>query len=163
MASERQEFSRAVRLLSAAVQMRSLVGAGASPAERNLLACDRVIDGARRRLGDDRFDAAWHAGQTLTFAQAAAYALDARGEVEDAAMARLSRRELEVARLIALGCSNREIATRICVSVRTAEAHVTNCLAKLSLQRRSQLAVWATRQDGAELVVSAIPGMGVVQ
>jgi non-specific serine/threonine protein kinase len=163
VASERQEFSRAVRLLSAAVQMRSLVGAGASPAERNLLACDRVIDGARRRLGDDRFDAAWHAGQTLTFAQAAAYALDARGEVEDAAMARLSRRELEVARLIALGCSNREIATRICVSVRTAEAHVTNCLAKLSLQRRSQLAVWATRQDGAELVVSAIPGMGVVQ
>jgi non-specific serine/threonine protein kinase len=163
VAAERHQFSRAARLLGAAVQMRSLVGAGASPAERNLLACDQIIKGARRRLGDDRFDAAWHAGQRLMFAQAGALALDPSSNVDDAVVAQLSRRELEVARLIALGCSNREIATRLCVSVRTAEAHVTSCLAKLSLQRRSQLAVWATRQDGAELVVSTVPGPRGIQ
>ena len=100
VASVRHQFSRAVRLLGAAVQMRSSVGAGASPAERNLLACDQVIDGARRRLGDDRFNAAWHIGQRLTFAQAGAYALDPHSEVDEVVVAQLSRRELDRRRVV---------------------------------------------------------------
>jgi non-specific serine/threonine protein kinase len=54
----------------------------------------------------------------------------------------LSARELEVARLVAQGLSNKEIASTLVVSLRTAEAHVTNVLSKLGLRSRAQLAVW---------------------
>jgi non-specific serine/threonine protein kinase len=55
----------------------------------------------------------------------------------------LTRREAEVAQLVGRGLSNREIASALVVSVRTAEAHVTNVLNKLGLRSRAQLAVWA--------------------
>jgi DNA-binding CsgD family transcriptional regulator len=58
----------------------------------------------------------------------------------------LSPREREVAELVAQGCSNREIAQRLVLSERTAANHVQHVLAKLGFNRRSELAVWVTRQ-----------------
>ena len=58
----------------------------------------------------------------------------------------LSRREWEVSALIAEGLSNHEIAERLVISERTAEAHVTHVLAKLGLRSRAQVAVWATER-----------------
>jgi DNA-binding NarL/FixJ family response regulator len=55
----------------------------------------------------------------------------------------LTAREVEVARLVGRGMSNKEIAAALVVSVRTAEAHITNVLSKLGLHSRAQLAVWA--------------------
>jgi DNA-binding NarL/FixJ family response regulator len=58
----------------------------------------------------------------------------------------LTRREREVAELVAEGLTNREIATRLFVSPRTAENHVQHVLTKLGLSNRSQIAAWASRR-----------------
>lgn len=51
----------------------------------------------------------------------------------------LTARELEVAALIAAGLSNKEIADRLYVSVRTAEYHANNVLRKLRTRSRREL------------------------
>ena len=53
----------------------------------------------------------------------------------------LTRREREVAELVAQGLTNREIATRLYLSERTAQNHVQHILDKLDLPNRSQIAV----------------------
>ncbi|NHB84577.1 helix-turn-helix transcriptional regulator [Tessaracoccus sp. HDW20] len=53
-------------------------------------------------------------------------------------MAKLTTREREVALLAAKGLSNREIATHLFVTVRTAEYHVHNALTKLGMTSRTQ-------------------------
>ena len=54
--------------------------------------------------------------------------------------ANLSERELEVARLVALGVSNGEAATRLYVSRKAIEFHLTHVYAKLGISSRRQLA-----------------------
>ena len=54
----------------------------------------------------------------------------------------LSRREQEIARLIAEGLTNKEVASKLFISNRTVETHVTNMLNKLGLSSRTQLARW---------------------
>ena len=58
----------------------------------------------------------------------------------------LSPREREVATLVADGLSNREIATTLVISERTAQNHVQHILAKLGFVNRAQVAAWTTRQ-----------------
>ena len=55
----------------------------------------------------------------------------------------LTRRETEVAALAAHGLTNRDIAARLFLSVRTVEAHVDHILTKLGFRSRTQLAAWA--------------------
>lgn len=50
----------------------------------------------------------------------------------------LSEREIEVLKLMALGARNREIAQRLCISERTAKAHVTSILQKLGASDRTE-------------------------
>jgi DNA-binding NarL/FixJ family response regulator len=57
----------------------------------------------------------------------------------------LTERELEVARLVSMGATNREIARSLRITEGTARNHISNCLRKLSLRDRTQLAVWVTR------------------
>ena len=57
----------------------------------------------------------------------------------------LSRREDEVAKLVADGLTNRQIATRLVISERTAETHVQHILTKLGFTTRSQIAAWSVR------------------
>jgi DNA-binding NarL/FixJ family response regulator len=52
----------------------------------------------------------------------------------------LSRRELEVMRLVADGLTNREIAARLTVSVRTVEGHLYRAGHKLGVSERAGLA-----------------------
>jgi DNA-binding NarL/FixJ family response regulator len=59
------------------------------------------------------------------------------------AAAGLTAREREVAVLIAQGRSNREIAHRLVLSERTVQTHITNILAKLRFNSRTQIATWA--------------------
>ncbi len=58
----------------------------------------------------------------------------------------LTPREREVLALIAEGRSNRQIATALVVSDRTARTHVSNILAKLGVVSRTQAALWAVRE-----------------
>jgi DNA-binding NarL/FixJ family response regulator len=57
----------------------------------------------------------------------------------------LTERELEVAGLVAEGLTNKEVASRLRLSVRTAENHVLNVMNKLGLDNRAQVAAWYTR------------------
>jgi DNA-binding NarL/FixJ family response regulator len=58
----------------------------------------------------------------------------------------LTAREREVAALVARGLTNREIAERLVVSERTAEAHVGNLLRKLDFSSRAQVGAWAAEK-----------------
>jgi DNA-binding NarL/FixJ family response regulator len=49
-------------------------------------------------------------------------------------------------RLIARGYSYKEIATRLFVSVKTVETHVSAVLRKLQLSSRHQLTAWANER-----------------
>ncbi len=57
-------------------------------------------------------------------------------------MLQLTRRKKEVAELVALGLTNREIASRLLLSERTVEWHVEEILNKLGFNTRSQIAAW---------------------
>ncbi len=68
----------------------------------------------------------------------------------------LSARELEVLRLIARGHTNREIAERLFLSVRTIESHRARLQRKLELSRRSELVEYALERGLVE--PSDVPG-----
>jgi len=55
----------------------------------------------------------------------------------------LTDREREVLALVAKGHSNKEIATLLDITERTARTHVSNILGKLDLASRTQAALWA--------------------
>jgi DNA-binding NarL/FixJ family response regulator len=58
----------------------------------------------------------------------------------------LSERQLEVLRLVARGLSNREIAERLHLSIRTIKRHVTDILKALGVPNRASAAVAALRR-----------------
>lgn len=74
---------------------------------------------------------------------AAAKALTASLRAPKSAGDDLTPRERDVVVLIAEGGTNRQIATRLGVTERTARTHVSNILAKLGLASRTQAAMWA--------------------
>ena len=57
----------------------------------------------------------------------------------------LSRRELEVLELVAAGLTNEEIATRLYLSIRTIERHLSNIYVKLGVSGKSGRAAAAAR------------------
>jgi ATP/maltotriose-dependent transcriptional regulator MalT len=63
----------------------------------------------------------------------------------------LSPRERDVVVLVAQGCTNREIAERLVISQRTAEAHVQRVLNRLDLRSRTQVAAWAVHHGVEKL------------
>jgi DNA-binding NarL/FixJ family response regulator len=69
-----------------------------------------------------------------------------RAGSRDEPRAELTTRELDVLRLVGAGKANKEIATELLISERTARTHVSNILAKLHLGSRTQAALWAVRE-----------------
>ncbi len=61
----------------------------------------------------------------------------------------LTPRETQTLRLVAMGLSNKEIADSLDISVETVKEHVQNMLRKISLNDRTQAAVWAIRHGMA--------------
>lgn len=57
----------------------------------------------------------------------------------------LTEREREVLELLAQGLSNKDIAQRLYLSVRTVEGHLANIYGKLQLRGRTEAALWAAR------------------
>ncbi|WP_198541459.1 LuxR C-terminal-related transcriptional regulator [Parafrankia sp. BMG5.11] len=55
----------------------------------------------------------------------------------------LTNRQLDVAKLVARGLTNAEIATRLYISVKTADHHVSAILTKLDLPTRRAVALRA--------------------
>ena len=68
----------------------------------------------------------------------------------------LTAREIEVLRLIARGHTNREIAERLFLSVRTVESHRARIQRKLGRSRRSDLVDYVLERGLVE--ASELPG-----
>ena len=64
----------------------------------------------------------------------------------DPELDQLTAREQEVLRLIARGYAYKEIASRLHLSVKTIETHVSAVLRKLQLSNRHQLTAWANER-----------------
>jgi DNA-binding NarL/FixJ family response regulator len=62
----------------------------------------------------------------------------------DPELDQLTAREKEVLRLLARGYAYKEIASRLFISVKTVETHVSSVLRKLQLSNRYELSRWAT-------------------
>ncbi|SER56998.1 response regulator [Salipaludibacillus aurantiacus] len=58
---------------------------------------------------------------------------------------KLTKREDDVLRLIAAGKSNKEIATELYITEKTVKTHVSNILAKLEVNDRTQAAIYAMK------------------
>lgn len=91
-----------------------------------------------------------HSGDAVFSPRLAGFVLDAfAGDVPvpaDPELDQLTEREQEVLRLIARGYTYREIGTRLHLSVKTIESHVSSVLRKLQLSNRHQLTAWANER-----------------
>ena len=58
----------------------------------------------------------------------------------------LTSREREVLQLIANGASNKDIASHLFIAEKTVKAHVSNLLAKMGVQSRTQAALYAVQK-----------------
>jgi DNA-binding CsgD family transcriptional regulator len=102
---------------------------------------------SRNALDDTDFDAAWAEGAALSTEEAIAYAQRGRGERKrpSSGWASLTPTERDVVRLVSEGLGNKDIATRLFVSPRTVQTHLTHVYNKLALTSRVQLAQEAAR------------------
>jgi DNA-binding CsgD family transcriptional regulator len=102
----------------------------------------------RNTLGEQDFDCAWAEGAALSTEEAIAYARRGRGERRRPAggWTSLTPTERHVVRLVSEGLANKDIATRLVISPRTVQTHLTHVYAKLGFTSRVQLAREAAHQ-----------------
>ena len=132
-----------------------LVGAAAAIRQRMGLVRFKIWDAGyeasaanvRDALGGTDFDAAWAEGAALSTEEAIAYAKRGRGQRKRPASgwASLTPTELDVVRLVSEGLTNNDVATRLFVSPRTVQTHLTHVYTKLGLTSRVQLVQEAAR------------------
>lgn len=70
-----------------------------------------------------------------------------KGDEEDPRLKALSDQERRILALIAEGLTNRQIAERMHLAEKTVKNYVSNLLAKLGMQRRTEAAVFYTQVD----------------
>jgi non-specific serine/threonine protein kinase len=163
---------QAARLFGAAEAALEEIGSSMGPSQNPRYGA--YVAEVRDTLGDDAFGEAWAEGRAMRLEEAIAAALDTEhlakakvagagslgspaGRVRASKSATptfahaptdgLTRREQEVAALLARGLTNRQIATELTITERTAETHVCKILSKLRLSRRAQLTAWAVEHD----------------
>jgi predicted ATPase/class 3 adenylate cyclase/DNA-binding CsgD family transcriptional regulator len=103
----------------------------------------------RDAMGEKDFESAWAEGAALSTKEAIAYAQRRRGgrrKRPTSGWASLTPTERDVVRLVSEGLANSDIATRLFVSPRTVQTHLTHVYAKLGLSSRVQLAQEAVRR-----------------
>ena len=59
----------------------------------------------------------------------------------------LTAREMDVLKLIGQGKSNKEIGEELFIGIKTVKTHVSNILAKLELEDRTQVAIYANKNN----------------
>ena len=122
--------------------LEQLIGAGASgyvlkqSAPNELIDAIRVVGSGKAYLDQSL------AGKVMDSYVGRGLKGERKGDVSD--------RELEVLRLIALGYSNKEIATQLDLSVKTVEAHKANGMRKMNMRGRIDIVRYAVLQGWLE-------------
>jgi DNA-binding NarL/FixJ family response regulator len=128
----------ALSVSDAAEDVIGVVRAGARGYVTKTIAPDDLAEAIRRVCEGDAVFSPRLAGFVLD-------AFNAESEqLADPELDQLTQREREVLRLIARGFAYKEIATRLHISVKTVETHVSAVLRKLQLSSRYEITRWAT-------------------
>ena len=101
----------------------------------------------RDALDELDFDSAWAEGAAMSTEEAIAYAQRGRAQRKrpSSGWAALTPTERDIVRLVSEGLTNNDVATRLFVSPRTVQTHLTHIYTKLGLTSRGQLAHEAAR------------------
>jgi DNA-binding NarL/FixJ family response regulator len=127
----------ALSVSDAAEDVIGLIRAGARGYVTKTITREELVDAISRVRSGDAVFSPRLAGFVLD-----AFAGDLPAPV-DPELDQLTPREREVLRLIARGYSYKEVATRLSLSVKTVETHVSSVLRKLQLSSRHELTTWA--------------------
>jgi predicted ATPase/class 3 adenylate cyclase/DNA-binding CsgD family transcriptional regulator len=135
----------AARLLGSAESMRQRQGEVRFKVFQP--AYDATLETVRESLEPNAFDESWAEGSALSTTEATSYAQRGRGARGRPASGweSLTPTELDVVRLVSEGLPNKDIATRLFISPRTVQTHLTHVYTKLAVSSRVQLAQEAAR------------------
>jgi ATP/maltotriose-dependent transcriptional regulator MalT len=134
----------AARLVGATEAARAATGYG-----RRFAARDSGATALRSAMGDEAFEAAAREGRTLTLEEAVEYARRGRGgrKRPTTGWASLTPIEAQVVDLVRRGMTNADIGTRLFVSPRTVQAHLSRIYTKLGVNGRTALAALPSGDD----------------
>lgn len=147
----RQRHRRAAVLIGAADSQAGVAGSSAFMFRKLLPYREECVRSSRKALGGKVLEVAEEEGGAMGIDSALQYALGEKPRTTHhyGGPVTLTKRERQVAALVAQGMTNREIATRLTISPRTAEGHVDHILTKLGLSSRAQIAAWAEEPDAS--------------
>ncbi|MFE3058721.1 protein kinase [Nocardia sp. NPDC059239] len=146
IAGSEGEPRRAGVLLGSAETIGRAVGVPPVYVPKLLVYHEECVRATRQALGGPRFESARKEG-AAGFEAVVAYELGERAPQKPSdASVNLTKRELEVGELVAEGLTNKEIAARLVISLRTAQGHVEHLLTKLGFNSRAQIAAWIVEQ-----------------
>jgi DNA-binding CsgD family transcriptional regulator len=133
---------QAARMLGAAAALGERLGY-VSVVATDRAAHERTLATLRQAVGEERFRAAWSEGRHLSIDGVIGIMLamsppsEREAAVRDRSGTSLSPREREVLQHLMVGDSDREIAARLYLSVRTVEGHVTRLREKFGVRTRT--------------------------
>jgi predicted ATPase/class 3 adenylate cyclase/DNA-binding CsgD family transcriptional regulator len=145
LAVESSSHREAARLFGAAHSIRQRMGAVRFKVWD--ASYEASVATLRNSISEADFDSAWTEGAALSIDEAIAYAQRGRGERKrpTSGWGSLTPTERDVVRLVNDGLGNKDVATRLFVSPRTVQTHLTHVYTKLGLSGRVQLVQEAHR------------------
>ena len=133
----------AARLSGSAQSLRTLLGAPLTPIDR--ASYEQTVAALRELLDESTFTAAWTEGQAMPLEEAIAEAAQVKVREHITPSTSpfrgnpfgLTAREIEILRLVTQGLTTTQIAERLMISPRTADAHLRSIYSKLGVTSRS--------------------------
>jgi predicted ATPase/class 3 adenylate cyclase/DNA-binding CsgD family transcriptional regulator len=147
LAGDAGSHREAARLYGAADAVRQTTGAARF--KTNDDAYTTAVGTVREALGHSEFESAWAEGAALSALEAIAYARRGHGDRKrpTTGWPALTPTERDVVRLVSEGLANNDIASRLFISPRTVQSHLTHVYNKLSVSSRVQLVQEAARHN----------------
>jgi non-specific serine/threonine protein kinase len=143
IAAERQHTERAATLFGAALGTSRTRVASTAQFARSHEDAERLEDW-HAKIREVLHPAATVRGYRMTPAEAVAFAIEAQQRPRRTGL--LTPREREVVALVADGATNRQIASALRITVRTAEGHVERIRRKLEVHSRVEIGTWYVRE-----------------
>ena len=134
----------ALSVSDAAEDVIALVRAGARGYLTKTVSADELAEGVRRVHGGDAVFSPRLAGFVLDAFSGAPPARPTETSPREDDLDQLTPRAPEVLRYIARGYAYKQVASRLHISIKTVESHVSAVLRKLQLSSRYELTRWAT-------------------